>query len=223
MQQSIRSPVIVVGAGGHAQSVVEAVQCMGLKILGYVSNEEQHPQGIVSSLTYLGGDSRVGEFDPATVQLVNAIGSVSVTEKRAEVFHRFRAMGFVFASVIHPSTILAKNIVLGEGSQVMAGAIIQPNVELGMNGIINTGARVDHDCKVGDHVHISCGAIVCGGVHIENFAHIGPGATILQGVAIEESSLVAAGSVVTRNVSAHSRVGGIPARDIGRSASDLSR
>lgn len=51
-------------------------------------------------------------------------------------------------------------------------------------------------------------------IRVGNKVWIGAGATILPGVTIHEAAVVAAGAVVTRDVPAHTLVGGVPARKI---------
>lgn len=51
-------------------------------------------------------------------------------------------------------------------------------------------------------------------IYIEDEVWIGGGSIITQGVTIGKGAVVAAGSVVTKNVDAHTVVGGIPARFI---------
>ena len=57
-------------------------------------------------------------------------------------------------------------------------------------------------------------SLVPGHIHIKRNAWIGAGATILPGVIIGENSVVAAGAVVSKDVPAHTVVGGIPAKTI---------
>ena len=52
------------------------------------------------------------------------------------------------------------------------------------------------------------------GIIVENDVWIGANAIILPGVVLEEGCVVAAGSVVTKNVPAHTIVGGNPAKPI---------
>ena len=57
-------------------------------------------------------------------------------------------------------------------------------------------------------------SLVPGHIHIKKNAWIGAGATILPGVIIGENSVVAAGAVVSKDVPAHTVVGGVPAKTI---------
>jgi acetyltransferase-like isoleucine patch superfamily enzyme len=57
-------------------------------------------------------------------------------------------------------------------------------------------------------------SLVPGHIHIKKNAWIGAGATILPGVTIGENAIVAAGAVVSKDVTANTIVGGIPAKII---------
>src|SRR5690606_3976184 len=101
-----------------------------------------------------GGDEHVFSQDPDKVLLINAVGSVNRPVARQRVFETFHHKGYRFGTLIHPSAVISSSVTLGEGAQVMAGAIIQPAVTIGANSLINTRASVDHDCVIGSHVHI---------------------------------------------------------------------
>ena len=53
-------------------------------------------------------------------------------------------------TLIHPTAILAKDITIGKGTVVMAGAVINPGVIIGDGCIINTCSSIDHDCIIGE-------------------------------------------------------------------------
>lgn len=94
--------------------------------------------------------------------------------------------------LIHPSAIVAPDVVIGIGTVIMAGAVIQPGTRIGKHCIINTGATVDHDCVIEDYAHIAPGAHLCGHVHIGEGALVGVGVGIAPGCKIPAWSLVKA-------------------------------
>jgi UDP-perosamine 4-acetyltransferase len=202
------SRIVVLGAGGHARVVIDALQCAGADVSGIVAPAPAEP---VLGVTWLGTDESLlaGAERP---RLANGIGSVDASPTRAALFDRFVAAGFTFVNVIHPSATVARSARLGAGVQILAGAVVQPGAILGTNVIVNTRASVDHDCVVGDHAHIAPGATVSGDVTIGTGAHVGAGATVLQGRAIGARAVVGAGAVVDRDVPAGVVVVGVPAR-----------
>lgn len=208
----MNKPVLILGAGGHAKVLIEALLQSGATLAGITDPDPDLAGKKLLEVPVLGGDEVVGDFPQTEILLVNGLGSIGVPTARKGLFERFRAMGYRFATVIHPSAIIASDVELGEGVQVMAGAVIQPGCRVGCNTIINTRASVDHDCRIGNNVHIGPGATLSGGVSIDDDTHIGTGATIIQGIEIGSQSVVAAGSVVVKNVDNRTAVMGVPAR-----------
>jgi len=192
--------VIIIGAGGHAQVLLDALQLSSCKILGFVDPAYAKGASGPRGLPMLGGDEVLDGFSVSEVQLVNGIGSIGPTTSRGSVWRRGKAAGFTFAQVVHPSAVISPGATLGEGVQIMAGCIVQTGAEIGANSIINTRASVDHDCKIGETVHIAPGVTLSGNVRIGDRAHIGTGAVVIQGISIGADSLVAAGAVVYRDL-----------------------
>lgn len=206
----IDRPVILLGGGGHARVLLEALRGLEARIEGCVS--PARPER--SELQWLGDDPWLMQQDRSRVLLVNALGSTKSTAARAALFDRFRAEGFAFATIVHRTAIVASNVEFGIGVQVMAGAIVQSGARLRDNVLVNTGAQLDHDCEVGAHAHVAPGVVFSGDVRVAQRAHIGTAATVIQGVRIGEGAVVGAGAVVLRDVAAGAVVVGNPAREV---------
>jgi sugar O-acyltransferase (sialic acid O-acetyltransferase NeuD family) len=193
-------PVIIVGGGGHAKVLIEALKLQGIKIHGIA--DPAHKTGeTLSGIGFLGDDTVILEHSTQNILLVNGVGTIKVTQARRNIFESFKAKGYSFQQVIHPKTIIASDTVLGEGVQIMAGAIIQPGSQIGDNTIINTKASVDHDCKIGAHVHLAPGVTLSGNVTIGSGCHIGTSSIVVQGITIEADSFIRSGKLVIQNTS----------------------
>jgi UDP-perosamine 4-acetyltransferase len=207
-------PLIVLGAGGHSKVLISAVRLLGRDVLGLTDVDKEKIGTELMGLPIIGDDRSILKYQPQEIRLVNGIGTVRVNEFHQKIFEAYKKKGYRFESIAHPSAIIDESVFLGEGCQIMAGAIIQTGCHIGMNSIINTGAQIDHDSAIGNHVHVAPGAILSGGVAIGDGAHIGAGAVIIQGVSIGKNSLVAAGATVTKNVPDNVAVAGVPAREL---------
>lgn len=209
----MKTAVLILGSSGHAKVLIDCLHANAeVNILGILDiDSERHGKTVLGELI-LGSDDLLNQYPPYEVYLVNGIGSIGSNTYRAEIFNKFKQIGYNFLSVIHPSAIISTDIVLGEGVQIMAGSITQPGCKIGNNVIINTNASIDHDCQIEDHVHIAPGVVCSGGVTIGDGAHIGTGAVIIQGLSIGSKSLIAAGAVVVNDIMSGTKVMGIPAK-----------
>lgn len=207
-------PVIILGVGGHAKVLIDALRLYSTTILGATDADPAKEGQTVLGVPVLGDDAELGKHATGAVLLVNGIGAVRVHPLRRQVFERYSGAGYQFANVVHPSAIVAQDVVLEEGAQVMAGVVIQPGSRIGRNAVINSGAVVDHDCTIESHVHVAPGATLSGNVRVGAGAHVGTGATVIQGISIGRDSLVAAGAVVNCDVPDGATVAGVPAREM---------
>jgi UDP-perosamine 4-acetyltransferase len=209
-------PLIILGAGGHAKVLIAALMSGPARILGIVERVGCDKTGDVLGIPIIGDDNSVLQYSPQDVRLINGRGSVSSTDSRRELFEKFVALGYRFATVLHAAAVISTDVCLSEGVQVMAGAVIQPGTVVGKNSILNTNASVDHDCLIANHVHIAPGATLSGGIRVGESTIIGAGAVVIQGIEIGSQCVVAAGAVVIHDVAAHTRVAGVPARIMER-------
>lgn len=207
-------PVVIVGGGGHARVLIAALQAAQRPIAGVVDLNPSRELADRLPVPLLGDESALANHPPQDFDLVLGIGGVSSNEARQKAFHRLKGLGYHLASVVDPSATLRGAITLGEGVQILAGALLQPGVRLGDNVLINTGAQLDHDCQVASHVHVAPGAALSGDVTVAEAAHVGLGARVIQGVTIGAGSIVGAGAVVIHDVPSARTVAGVPARDL---------
>lgn len=189
-----KTRMFVLGAGGHAKVVVEALNSSGVRPYACLDKD---------------GERSLGGLSPRSVALANGVGDGPT---RRRIFEAFRAKGFRFPVVAAASSIIARSASLGEGAQVLTRAVVHPAALIGENAVINTAAIVEHDCVVGDHAFVGPGAVLCGEVVIGMGAFIGAGAVILPGVRVGADAVVGAGAVATRDVAAGVKVCGVPAR-----------
>lgn len=192
--------------------VIDTLLANNSSILGITDIDPQKAGSQIRGIPIIGNDNILQNYDVHSVRLVNGIGSVKSIQDRKCTYERFKKLDFDFNSIIHPSAIIAGDVKLDEGVQIMAGSIIQAGAFVGENTIVNTGTIIDHNCLVGRHVHLSPGVTLSGGVKIGDCSHVGTAATLIQGVEIGANSIVAAGAVVLKDVPPGVTVMGIPAR-----------
>lgn len=208
-------PIIIIGGGGHAKVVMDIIlKSSKYHVVGYTAPKDHIPV-MRSGIKYLGDDSILPILLKQGVTLAAlAIGSVGENRLRAKLYERIHKFGFSFPPLVHPSAIMATDVLISEASIIGPGAVINPDVEIGVNVIVNSAVVIEHDCFIGKHVHISPGAVICGGVRVGDLAHVGAGAVIIQGLSIGEGAVIGAGAVVLHDVEPWSVVAGNPGRVI---------
>jgi UDP-perosamine 4-acetyltransferase len=217
MNPSTRKLCVILGAGGHASVLLEALllQSSEFEFVVLDSNKNLHGKEMLG-VPILGDDSLIpGLKRQSDTRFVIGVGGSGNTTPRQRLYELALSSGLLPVSVLHPSAICSSTAILGEGVQLLAGCIVNAGAKIGVNTIVNSGAVVEHGCRIESHVHVASSATICGDVFVGEGAHIGAGATIKQGIAIGRGAIVGAGSVVIKDIPAGIVAVGVPARYLG--------
>lgn len=134
--------------------------------------------------------------------------------ERVRIHDDLKSHGLQAATVMHRTSFVAPDAVIGEGTQILAQAAVCVETRLGKGCIINTAATIDHECCLGDGVHVAPGAHLAGCVEVGDYATIYTNATVIPRIKIGKGAIIAAGSVVIKDVPDAVLVAGNPARII---------
>lgn len=184
----------IIGASGHGKVVADIALKMGkYEELFFLDDAIE---GNCMGFPVLGKTNLVCSF-LETAEIFVAIGNAEI---RAKFLEALIGAGTKIPILIHPNTSVGRNVSIGEGTVLMAGAVINPDSKIGRGCIINTAASVDHECVLDDYVHVAVGAHLCGNVKIEKHTWIGAGTTVRNNISICGQCIVGVGSVVTRDI-----------------------
>lgn len=200
--------LVIFGAGGHAKVVADIAAVYYDDILFFVDAKSSD-----WCLGYpVSDDKEILEKKISEADFFVAIGNAKV---RKRITMELIEKGANFATLIHPSAIIGKNVTIGQGTVIMPGAIVNAESQIGHGCIVNTSSSVDHDCKISDYVHVSVGTHLCGTVMVSENTWIGAGATVSNNINICADCMIGAGAVVVKNIEEPGTYVGVPARKIG--------
>ncbi|MFC0775992.1 NeuD/PglB/VioB family sugar acetyltransferase [Terrimonas alba] len=132
---------------------------------------------------------------------------------RENLYYKFRGWGGIPHTVVSKDAIIgAFNVLIGEGTCILANSIIESTVTIGKGTLINIGVLITHNSTIGNFCEIAPTVKILGNSTIGNNVFIGTGAIIFPGLNIGDNSIIGAGSIVTKSVKPLQKVMGIPAK-----------
>lgn len=119
-----------------------------------------------------------------------------------------------YPTLVHSRSWISKKVSIGNGCIIYPGTTINYGSELGDFVVLNMNCALGHHTHIGTYSSLAPGVNTGGHTVIEEGVDVGIGTSTLQNVRISCGSVVGGQSMVTRDVAAHSKVAGIPAKAI---------
>jgi sugar O-acyltransferase (sialic acid O-acetyltransferase NeuD family) len=199
-----KEKVIVIGAGGHAQSCIDVIEANGqFKITGLIGSKEEVGKEI-SGYSVIGTDEDLPNLASKIKNAVIGVGQIESSDIRRRLFLNLKEFGFNLPAIISPHAYISKGAQIGIGTIVMHHALVNAGAKIGDNCIINSKSNIEHNSIIESDCHISTGAIVNGDCLIGRGSFLGSGSVVKQGCTIGENSIIGMLTSVRKDVSANS-------------------
>lgn len=200
----------IVGAGGHAKVVLDALLASGHEVLGLYDDNP-----MLLGVEPIPGVKVLGDTKALQKRLEEGDGAVILAVGENSVRCRLSVrLSVPYGVACSPSAVLGHGVRIGKGSMILPSATVNIDAVIGDHVILNTSCSVDHDCAIGDFVHIAPGARLGGGVVVGEGTFLGLGSSVIPGIRIGRWSVIGAGAVVTKNIPDNCTAVGVPARII---------
>lgn len=209
--------IILIGAGGHAKSVVDTIERNGIfEIAGFLDKGEVG-QKVYHTYQVIGHDEDLPDlFQDGIRYAFVCVGFMGNSDVRNRLYDTLKSIGYKLPVIVDDSAVIAADARIGEGTYIGKNAVLNAEASVGKMCIINTSAVADHETVVEDFSHIAVGAVLCGRVRVGANTLVGANATIIQNVEIGTDSIIGAGSVVLNDIPSACTAAGIPARVVKR-------
>lgn len=197
--------VIIIGASGHGKVIADIIMKSGDLVKGFLDDNNEM-DNMFCDFPVLGKIEKY-ELYLNGYEFIVAIGNADIREKITKKLANVK-----WYTAVHPTAVISDiDVVIREGTVVMANAVINSGAHIGKHCIINTSTVVEHDNLIDDYVHISVGAKLAGNVHIGRNTWVGIGSTIKNNLFICDNCMIGAGAVVVNDIEFSGIYIGVPA------------
>ena len=206
--------MIIVGAKGFAKQLVEIFfQSNKIEDLFFFDDFSKDIDSVLFGIKILKNiEDVMSVFQSVSNEFCLGLGNPQIREKMVE---KFEYTGGKLCSVISPHSHISSFVHdIGQGCNILTGAVIENDVHIEKGVLINVNAVVNHDTYISEYCEISPGAKLLGNVRVEKKCIIGANAVILSGINIGTNVIIGAGAVVTKDVSSNKTMVGVPAREL---------
>lgn len=196
--------IIILGVGAFAREAYDWVSQSGYKVIGFFSNVLDNKESLRGLPIY---------YDAAQIPkdskwILGSGNTLAIREMVELVKEHISAS----PAIVHPSSILGTNVLIGDGSILCPMSVITTDVIIGKNTLINLSCTIGHDCKIGDYVNISPNVSLSGRSVIGDNVAVGTGSVFIPSSSVPANSVIGAGCVVTKKLQESGVYIGAPAR-----------
>ena len=208
-----KNKIVVFGAGNFGSLISNLIHYhKNLEISAFGDDNVEKTITTKDNLPVLSLDKLIN-FARAN-KINKAVCSIGNNNIRSEKYKILTNLGFDMISLKHPNSLIDTKVQYGKNVIIEMGTAIHTKSKIGNNVFLGGDALIGHHNIIGDHVLIGGNVSLGGSVTVEDYASIGVGASVKPGVIIGKGSIVGVGAAVINDVSPHSVVVGVPAREL---------
>jgi sugar O-acyltransferase (sialic acid O-acetyltransferase NeuD family) len=208
--------LLLIGGGGHALSILEAINADETVKRSYekiaIADIYEKVGTTLLNVPIIGTNDDLRPLREYYSHAFISYAGIGTWRKREYLYMLAVGCGYVFPNITNPTAWLSGNSRYGNGIFTGHNAYVNAGCDIGSMCILNTCCIIEHGCRLGNFVNVAPGATLCGGASVGEGAFIGAGNIIIQGVGVGENSIIGAGSVVTGDIPANVTAFGNPCR-----------
>lgn len=179
-------------------------------ILGFLDDDINKIGKQFYGYTVIGSTDNVSLFSKETAVVIG-IGSPKI---KKNIHQKLAANGFLFPAFISKNVWLSNHVKVGNGVIIYPGVSINYETIVEDFVIINMNCAIGHNCYISKYCTLAPGVNFAGFTKVEEGADVGIGVSSKQNILIGANSIIGGQSMLVKNVSANSKVAGVPAHTI---------
>jgi len=139
------------------------------------------------------------KFDPASHNMIIAIGFIEMNALRSRKYLEAKKMGYSFTSFVHPSVFMHDDVIIEENCVILDHVSIHPGCRIEAGTFISSNVNIGHDCIVKKSNWINSGVSIAGGCNIGEGCFFGVNSSATQGLHIGAHNFIAANTLINKN------------------------
>lgn len=198
----MKKNIIIIGCGAHAAELVDYIEYANqlenknkLTILGLIDDSVLNYESYSYQYDYL-GSIKEHIINPNVFYLMGIAGMVA----RANILKRFKNENAKFISYIHPTALVSKSAVIGEGTVISHNVSIGPKAIIGNFNVINSRCTIGHDTSLGENNFLSPQIVTGGGVQMGNHNFLGTNSCVIPRMKLGNHNKIMAGMTIVNHV-----------------------
>lgn len=201
----MKKKLIIIGAGGFSKSIIDSINYKKIDLIGFI---DTYKKGFHQGYPIIADN--INKIDTPQ-QYVYFIG-IGDPIQRYEFLLKLKHHKLEMINIIDSSSMLSKNITLGNGIYIGKMCIVNSDTKLADGVVINTRSLIEHGNLIDCCSNISTNVVLNGDVKVGQCSFIGSCTVVNGQITIGSYTTIGSGSVVIRNIIDKVVVAGSPTR-----------
>lgn len=185
--------LVMIGNGPYSEMMHRYVELTQFgRVLAYAVDEQCIQEHEINGKPVIALQELKARFSCKDVLLLMGIGYKKMGEIRKQVFLKCKDLGFRFANYIHPTAIISKDVIMGEGNNILEGVILEAGVKIGDANLLFGGSMIAHETVIGSFNTLSVKAVAAGCTVIGSHCFLGASSVVRDHVVFEDYVLLGA-------------------------------
>lgn len=205
--------LLIYGTGKYADIIYWlAHDVLQLQVAAFVLDQKYITTNMYLNRPVISIEQVAEHYSPDNYDItIGFIGSNMFTQRR-EKYELCTRMGYHIPNLIHPSSVIASNVQMGDGNIIFECVTMGPFCDIGVGNIFWNGANIAHHAKIGDFCNFAPGTSLSGISTIGNHCFLGVNATTKNYIKMADYTLAGAGAYVSHDTNSYDVI--VPARSI---------
>ncbi len=213
--------IIIIGGKGNGTLALSTISDINKEkkeweILGFLNDRETEPIMGYPVLGKVEHDVITKYLTDPNVFFFYALISVKLNFKFLSKLHNLCIPLERFATLIHPTVIMAENVKIGHGTIVMAQSCISAYSVIGNFAQLLPQTFLGTQATLEDYCYMAPKSYVGAYSTLHEGAYMGPNSAIIEFKSMGKWSLAGMGSIIIKDVPEYTKVVGNPSREIGK-------